>query len=261
MKGKSYSIPVGMIFKKYYCSHCGTKLVKSRTHRVVTKDDKDYYQYHEIGNYPRYDYDVYSYEFKCTKCNKNISYAEQCVIERIQKKYCKKILDDNEIKDNYLTEQAKEIKGIFRNNIIIPIVMITIFFALLYLFDKERNEKKLLVYILIYLVLVIYTVFVSVRSYKGKNKLRRNQDYSRERKIKLEKLHAYCKNNEELIEKSGYCYCFHCQKKISSFEITRFLGEENTALCPYCGIDAIIPENIDDDINSEIIDDMNNYWF
>ena len=65
MKGKSWSIPVGMVFKKYYCSKCGGKLVKSKTHRVVTKDDKDYYQYHDVGTYPRYDYDVYSYEFKC----------------------------------------------------------------------------------------------------------------------------------------------------------------------------------------------------
>ena len=39
MKGKSWSIPVGMVFKKYYCSKCGGKLVKSKTHRVVTKDD------------------------------------------------------------------------------------------------------------------------------------------------------------------------------------------------------------------------------
>ena len=42
MKGKSYSIPFGMVFKKYYCSKCGTKLEKEKTHRVVTKNDKDY---------------------------------------------------------------------------------------------------------------------------------------------------------------------------------------------------------------------------
>ena len=65
MKGKSYSIPAGMVFKKYYCSHCGAKLVKSKTHRVVSKDDKDYYQYRDYGTFPRCDYDVNNYEFKC----------------------------------------------------------------------------------------------------------------------------------------------------------------------------------------------------
>jgi len=42
MNGKSSSIPVGMIFKKHYCSNCGARLEKECTHRVVTKDEKDY---------------------------------------------------------------------------------------------------------------------------------------------------------------------------------------------------------------------------
>ena len=58
MKGKSWSIPVGMIFKKHYCHHCGNKLEKEKNHRIVSKDDVDYYKYHDVGNYPRYDYDV-----------------------------------------------------------------------------------------------------------------------------------------------------------------------------------------------------------
>ena len=30
MNGKSWSIPFGMVFKKYYCSKCGEKLVKEK---------------------------------------------------------------------------------------------------------------------------------------------------------------------------------------------------------------------------------------
>ncbi len=261
MKGKSWSIPFGMVFKKYHCSHCGTKLIKSKTHRVVTKDDKDYYQYHEIGNYPRYDYDVYSYEFKCTKCNKNISYTEQCIIEKIQKKYNKKILSNSELKENYIIEKNKENKRIIIRNIMIPVIMITIFFMLLYIFDENRNEKKLIVFSILYVVLISYTVFMTIRSHKGKNVLRRNQDYSNEQKLKLEKIHAYSSNNRDLIENSEKCYCFHCKKIIESKEITNYLVDENTALCPYCFVDAIIPDNIDEDINEELIEDMNKYWF
>ena len=45
-----------------------------RTHRIVSKDDKDYYQYHEVGLYPSNDYDVYEYRFMCPSCNNKISF-------------------------------------------------------------------------------------------------------------------------------------------------------------------------------------------
>lgn len=110
MKGKSWSMPFGMVFKKYYCSHCGTKLIKSRTHRIVTKNDKDYYQYHEVGNFPRLDYDVYGYEFKCVKCNKKISYKEQCIIERIQKNVNKKYYRIPKLKKIIKLKKIKKVK-------------------------------------------------------------------------------------------------------------------------------------------------------
>lgn len=261
MKGKSYSIPCGMLFKKYYCFHCGSKLVKSKTHRVVSKDDKDYYQYHEVGHFPKHDYDVYSYEFKCMNCNKKISYNEQCVIERIQKKKNKKILSRTEIKENYKDEQLKENKRILITNLLIPAIFLVIFFGLFYWLDKERNNKKLLVYSILCILLIIYNSLMIIRGFNGKNKLRRNMDYSNEEKIKVKRLHAYSSNNKDLIENSEYCYCFSCKKKIESKEIVRYLENENTALCPYCGMDSIIPDCVDDFIDDKIIDLMHNYWF
>ena len=132
---------------------------------------------------------------------------------------------------------------------------------LMYIFDKDKSDKKLIVYSLIYQILTIYSVFMTIRSYKGKHVLRRNQDYSNEQKQKLEKLHAYCTNNKKLIERSDKCYCFHCKKTIDGNEIIRYLTEEDTAFCPYCGVDAVIPDAIDEEINEELIEDMNNYWF
>ena len=58
-----------MVFKKFYCINCESKLVKEKTHRVVTKDDSDYYLYHDRGTFPRNDVVVYEYRFKCEKCN------------------------------------------------------------------------------------------------------------------------------------------------------------------------------------------------
>lgn len=78
---------------------------------------------------------------------------------------------------------------------------------------------------------------------------------------RLEKLHTYSSNNKRLIEKSSKCYCFHCKREMSSKEVTTYLSNEETALCPYCGIDAIIPDAINDELNDDIIDEMNKYWF
>lgn len=97
--------------------------------------------------------------------------------------------------------------------------------------------------------------------YKGKNKIRINQNYSNELILKLEKIHDYSSKNKDLIEKSDKCYCFSCKKVMNSNEVTRYLAIENTALCPYCGIDAIIPDYIDEEINNELIEHMNKYWF
>ena len=45
MIGKHIRIPVGMVFLKFHCSNCGAKLTKEKNHRVVSKDDVDYFSY------------------------------------------------------------------------------------------------------------------------------------------------------------------------------------------------------------------------
>ena len=68
MIGKHSGIPVGMIFKKFYCSCCGNKLTKEKHHRVVSPGDIDYYSYNDRDSFPKYNTDVYGYHFKCIKC-------------------------------------------------------------------------------------------------------------------------------------------------------------------------------------------------
>ena len=261
MKNKSYSIPYGMIFKKYYCSCCGQRLVKSRTHRVVSSDDLDYYQYHKKNTFPRNNVDVYDYQFKCNVCHRTIAYSEQCIIERIQKKYHKKILRTQEIKDNYQQEQNKEDKKVLKRKIFIALLFINLMFILRYIFYQNKSEDNLIIFSILYVIMVIYIIYINVRNHYGKSKLKRNRDYSNLDKMKLEKLHSYASNNKKMIEESEYCYCFHCMKKMNSNEITNYLENENTALCPYCSIDSIIPDNIDEKIDDKLLYLMNKYWF
>lgn len=48
---------------------------------------------------------------------------------------------------------------------------------------------------------------------------------------------------------------------MNSNEIERYIDSDTTALCPYCQIDSIIPDAIEFELNSQVIDEMNKYWF
>jgi Zn finger protein HypA/HybF involved in hydrogenase expression len=250
-----------MVFKKYYCSKCGAKLEKEKTHRVVTKYDWDYYQYHDHGTFPRRDYDVYSYRFKCPSCESRISFDEQCIIEKIQKKHKNIILSPDEMKENYELSKEANNKRILICNVLIPVIFYLIFFTLFYLFATDRTLADLAKVAIIFMICTIYTVFAVVRKHKGKGKIKVKRSYSHEKESQMERLHAYASHNKELIEKSDKCYCFHCKSVFESGEIERYLNEETTAICPKCGIDSVIPDGMDEKIDETIISEMHDYWF
>ena len=261
MNGKSSSIPVGMIFKKHYCSNCGARLEKERTHRVVTKDDKDYYQYHEVGTYPRRDYDVYSYRFKCTECNRRISYGEQCIIARIQRKTDKKVLIDRDIQEHYTKakEEDKRIAHIL--NLFMPFVFLAMFFIPYFVFKENVTNNDYLFCLICCGFVIFSTVINEIRRCKGNSRIRHKQDHSYDEKALFEQIHTYASNNRELLLRSNRCFCFHCKREFSPEKIERYLDGENTALCPYCQVDAVLPDAIECELNDEMIEKMNRYWF
>ena len=58
----------------------------------------------------------------------------------------------------------------------------------------------------------------------------------------LKKAHDHTIYNREEIEKSGTVYCISCQESMAPSEITEFVDEGRTGLCPHCGMDALIGE-------------------
>jgi NAD-dependent SIR2 family protein deacetylase len=261
MKGKSFSIPFGMIFKRYHCHKCGATLKKEKTHRIVSKDDRDYYRYHDYGSFPRYDYDVYDYQFKCPNCQRRISYDEQLVVEVIQKKTKQKIVSSNEVKDNYSKAKTTLNKRVLLRNILIPIISSLLIVYILYLAEFSNQNNGLLIVGIIFVVIVFTFIISAVKQYNGSAKLRRNQSYSYEHEFLMKKLHAYCTCNRNLIENSNKCYCFHCGKIFEKDDIKEYIDNGVTALCPDCGVDSVIPDSVDEEINKEVINDMNQYWF
>jgi hypothetical protein len=78
----------------------------------------------------------------------------------------------------------------------------------------------------------------------------------------LVRAHKHCSSHKQELLVSASCGCFYCQRVFASSEVEDWCDDGNTALCPYCGIDALIG-----DVSSFPITDpsflraMHQYWF
>ena len=67
-------------------------------------------------------------------------------------------------------------------------------------------------------------------------------------------------NNRGALLDSRQCGCFFCLKLYDPSLITAWLNEE-TARCPYCNMDAVIPESYDYELDESLLLAMKEYWF
>lgn len=83
----------------------------------------------------------------------------------------------------------------------------------------------------------------------------------------VKKAHKLTSNNRTLIESSKSCGCCYCCAIFEPSKITTWIGHcrnsmlKTTAVCPQCGIDAIIPDASGIEINHKFLKDMFNRWF
>ena len=74
--------------------------------------------------------------------------------------------------------------------------------------------------------------------------------------------HKFSINHKEQLQTDSICGCFHCLAIFPPQEITTWLPDTSgTALCPRCGIDAIIGESAGFPITKDFLTKMENYWF
>ncbi|WP_175582066.1 hypothetical protein [Caulobacter sp. SSI4214] len=59
-------------------------------------------------------------------------------------------------------------------------------------------------------------------------------------KFDLRAAHRHATSNREAIGASNVCGCFYCCLSYPAANVSRFLAEEHTALCPECTIDSVI---------------------
>ena len=77
----------------------------------------------------------------------------------------------------------------------------------------------------------------------------------------IQKAHKVSSNHKDLIMKSKKCGCFYCIKTYSPKEIKEWVDDDNTALCPHCEIDAVLPEHPSYTLNKEFLKEMSHHWF
>jgi hypothetical protein len=60
----------------------------------------------------------------------------------------------------------------------------------------------------------------------------------------VDHIHAFSYENEQAVLSSQKCGCFYCQKIFDRDSITEWIGDgkTRTAICPHCGVDAILPD-------------------
>lgn len=61
----------------------------------------------------------------------------------------------------------------------------------------------------------------------------------------LEAAHQHSFHNHALIRAGGSCGCFYCLRTFDASRVQRFVDDGQTALCPFCGIDAVLPVQVD----------------
>ena len=80
----------------------------------------------------------------------------------------------------------------------------------------------------------------------------------------LKTIHSLCFNNYENITISTQCACFSCKRLFDKEAINDWVetDKEKTAICPHCGIDAVIGDASNAPIeDSEFIDAMHKLYF
>lgn len=79
--------------------------------------------------------------------------------------------------------------------------------------------------------------------------------------MNVKDLHRFSSNHASEIKSSTECGCFYCLKVCAPSDIIEWVGKGgDTALCPHCGIDALLP-NSKVNYNDVILGYMNNFWF
>lgn len=80
--------------------------------------------------------------------------------------------------------------------------------------------------------------------------------------LTLKELHDFCSYHRTKLEQVGLGVCFCCESVFSTKKIKEWIDNNNTAICPKCGIDSVLPAKIKEkELTFIEIKTMKVYWF
>jgi hypothetical protein len=81
-------------------------------------------------------------------------------------------------------------------------------------------------------------------------------------KLSPKDINSYSSKNRESLMKSSKCGCYFCGAMFHPSEITTWIDNDQTAVCPHCNIDSVLAEEGGAiDITDVFLEECNEEWF
>ncbi len=74
-------------------------------------------------------------------------------------------------------------------------------------------------------------------------------------------IHDLSTRNKLVVTNATRVGCFYCKKIYPASEVVEFSKRNDSAICPHCSIDAVLPEYGSFVPTEEILNQMYQYWF
>jgi hypothetical protein len=81
------------------------------------------------------------------------------------------------------------------------------------------------------------------------------------RSYRMNGLHKHSDHHRLNIDLSQLCGCFNCLDIFSPAEIIQWADEGETAICPLCGVDSVLHDQIPELLSKELLSEMHEVWF
>jgi hypothetical protein len=69
------------------------------------------------------------------------------------------------------------------------------------------------------------------------------------------------KDHADLVRRSAQCGCYHCLAVFKAGEIGDWIDLDETAVCPRCGVDAVLPSAAGFPLTRDFLAAMRRHWF
>lgn len=73
--------------------------------------------------------------------------------------------------------------------------------------------------------------------------------------------HLLSSEHRDAVDSSALCGCFYCVTTFKPEHIVEWCDSGETALCPRCGIDSVLPESEIYELTIEFLYEMKKEWF